>query len=1144
MKKHSLILAALLLLTMTLRAIPVNIKTAQKVAETFMQAQTGKRTTLQTINYADRETFTNFYVFGTENSFVIVSADDCVQPILGYSTETSFGTERMPENVFWWLKGYDDQISDAARNRTNASDAVAKEWRELTEGNGSKAQSDVVVEPLVQTLWNQYAPYSNLCPSASGITGCVATAMAQVMKRWSYPTTGVGSHSYTPENHPEYGEQSANFGETTYDWANMKDSYSSSYSDAEALAVATLMYHCGVSVDMNYGTSADGGSGAVSALVPTAWIQYFRYAPSARFVSRSSYSDSQWLALLKLELDEQRPLFYSGRYITADNKTGGHAFVCDGYRSDDYFHFNWGWGGNKNGYYAIGALNPNPGSAGAGSGSGTYNLDNAVVAWAEPISELAAPTLSVAAADQQIHLSWNAVDGAVSYVLYKDNTIIANDLTSTSYDDSNIESGAYYEYYVRAVSSETRSNPSNFVTGMTVYRDIAPSNLTAATSENEVLLNWTGYEGGSSIELHYAVESSGYAYGSTEDGGEYTPTYWAQRYPASLLANLIGMEINKVSACFYFASDYDFYVYNGGLTEADKIHSESFTKASASLSYTDFVFDTPLQIDCTKDLWIVFHNSDASIRWPALVGDYSSNDTEGKYISSSLNDLATNVLEAVNLTWLFRVSFTDGTYTYNLYDNGTEIVTNLSETNYTVSSPADNTVHQYTVKTNYYGGESEASNKAGIALGTASLASLELNDNDKMTLAENSTLTISGTLSNGNAANLILEDGAQLIHNSTGVKATVKKHIAPYTSNNDGWNFIASPVAETLTPNAANGLLTSSTYDLYYYEEPTCLWKNYKSNTFDLLAQKGYLYANETGTTLQFAGTLSPSNNNVTITELSHSASTLNGFNLVGNPFPCNATIDQDCYMIDGNHVVLASDTKVFAPCEGAFVKATSDEFVVTFTKSAESKGNSTKDYFDIVVTQDKANVDRARVRFGEGINMDKYTLDDNNTQLAFWQDGERFAVIYSDGQDELPLNFKTQQDGSYTLNLETLNANLDYLHLIDNLTGNDIDLLATPNYTFEAKASDYASRFRLVFSSICEDADDDDALAFIDNGNIVINNRDASNASLQVIDMTGHVVFCTDGVHTVSTDGMPAGVYVLRLVSNGDVKTQKIVIE
>ncbi len=412
-----------------------------------------------------------------------------------------------------------------------------------------------------------------------------------------------------------------------------------------------------------------------------------------------------------------------------------------------------------------------------------------------------------------------------------------------------------------------------------------------------------------------------------------------------------------------------------------------------------------------------------------------------------------------------------------------------------------------------------------------------------MIVTENSKLTVSGTISNNNPEHLILEDGAQLIHNSNGVKATVKKNIVPYTADDNGWYFIASPVLESITPSTANGLL-NGVYDLYYYDEPTYYWMNYRNNAFNLTYKQGYLYASNANTPLQFAGTLAPSNSSININGLSYSSTILKGFNLVGNPFACNATVDQDCYIIDNNEgiVVLAEQTPIIAPCTGVFVKATASDNSVTFTKSTSAKVTRTNNCLDLVITQGRSTADRARVRFGEGIGMEKYSMDDNHSQISLWQNGQDFAVAYANEGNEMPLNFKAAKNGTYTLSIEAEELGLDYLHLIDNLTGNDVNLLETPSYTFEAKTTDYASRFKLVYAPICEDADGDNAFAYLSDGNIIINNEDG--ATLQIVDMTGRVVFEGDATNRVSTSEMTSGVYILHLINGEAVHTQKIVVE
>ena len=292
-----------------------------------------------------------------DNGFVVVAGDDAVaNPVLGYTDSGSFSYDKIPDNLKWWLGEYARQIEYMTTHDITSAPAPT------FESNAG---------PLITTRWNQYEPYNNLCPIKQNervVTGCVATAMAQVINYYEWPKQGTGSHSY------EWNGQtlSADFGSTTYDWNNMADIYDGTNSDAENDAVATLMYHCGVSVDMNYDISANGGSGAFSMDVPVALVEYFGYASDVILKSRDYYSYNEWLSMLKAEIDARRPIYYS-----AQSTSGGHAFVLDGYNTDGYFHVNWGWGGLSDGYYQIATLNPYEGQgAGAGSDSGfAYDQD-------------------------------------------------------------------------------------------------------------------------------------------------------------------------------------------------------------------------------------------------------------------------------------------------------------------------------------------------------------------------------------------------------------------------------------------------------------------------------------------------------------------------------------------------------------------------------------------------------------------------------------------------------------------------------------------------------------------------------------------------------------------------------------------------
>ena len=1173
MKRFTTTLAVLLLASLPMMAERVTPETAQKAAQNFFNNNGAKSAQLTDLSKAAG--FPNLYIFTAEQGFVVMAADDCVQPILGYSLDGHFSTNDMPESFRWWLQGYSDEIQFAIDSKAKATAETAKRWKDLIDGNSKAGRATTVVEPLIQTKWNQNKYYNDLCPAVSdgpegkAYTGCVATAMAQIMKYWSYPSTGMGSNSYTWKGQT----LSANFGETTYDWNHMADYYEYYYANGtdqnanwlsepsaeEIAAVATLMYHCGVSVEMNYGGNSTGGSGAANYYVANALKTYFNYKNTAQHKQRSfNDTDDQWITMLKAELDAHRPIQYGGQDPNPNG--GGHAFVCDGYNSDDYFHFNWGWAGHYNGYFSINDLNTGANSGEAGAGNGVYTRDQEAVIGIEPGSMLPAPTnLAYTINDSnEIVLTWDEVSAAASYNVYRNGNQIGN-VSENTYSET--APFGTFTYYVRCVDANGQlSIASNTITVTIAYPTPVVKDLSATLSGNNANLNWSApewcYPETPSATLTYGAESSNSSVGPGSTGGSF---YWGNRHLANDLSEYDGKRLYKVSFYVNDPGAYECFIFKGTVTYSSSTYPSEeiahFTTTASSTGWIDLDLDETIVIESSQDLWVFIYDP-VGRAYPAVYSSFSQHTNGGYYSLHYPISSASGYLPSTfnNAAWLIKTYVTDGTYTYNLYRDGAVVAEGLTETSYNANLN-NNAANLFTVKTNFNGGETEASNQIGFAKGTASVATLEMATNDKMTLSEGSKLTVSGTMSNDKAENLILEDGAQLIHSSNGVKATVKKTLSPYTSGkNDGWHFIASPVEETVIPTVENGLLANE-YDLYYYDEPAHYWRNHKgtneTSNFKLNHMQGYLYANSAPTTLQFAGTLTPSTNSVTKENLSHSATELNGFNLVGNPFVCNATINQDCYVIEDSTVVLASNGKVFTPCEGAFVKATEENnHSVTFTKAGGAKSNGNNQCLDLVVFQDKSTLDRARVRMGEGTNMEKFSLDGNeSTQLAFWHDGQEYAVAYmgTDTASELLINFKVAKNGTYSIGIETNSLDVDYLHLIDNMTGANIDLLQQTKYTFAAKTTDYASRFRLVFSN-CEDTiggnDDDGAFAYISNGEIVVVG-DAGTASLQVVDMTGRVVVSVGG-HTrcVPTTGIPAGVYVLRLIDGHNVRTQKIVIE
>ena len=328
---------------------------------------------------AKSASYNEFYIFcGSGNQgFVIVSADDCVQPILGYSEESLFDVDNIPDVVRWWLDRYEEEIRQC-RTTCQPDERITRQWEQLLTDTESKDPTVVpVVGPLITTRWGQDGTgsptYNKFCPQTNtgihALTGCVATAGAQIMKYWNHPHSGRGSETYVVDGNPYTGSPdfggvtlTADFANTIYDWDNMPEALYPATSPVEEIdAVATLIYHVGVAVHMIYGVNVSNaylssGYYSTGASLEAAFRNHFKYSNTVCSVEESQFDHAEWVALLKSELNAERPMAYAG---------GDHAFVCDGYDSEDLFHFNWGWKGLYNGYYAIGSLNP---------GSHSYNI--------------------------------------------------------------------------------------------------------------------------------------------------------------------------------------------------------------------------------------------------------------------------------------------------------------------------------------------------------------------------------------------------------------------------------------------------------------------------------------------------------------------------------------------------------------------------------------------------------------------------------------------------------------------------------------------------------------------------------------------------------------------------------------------------
>ena len=383
-------LAVILAATGSASADTVTPEKAATVAQTFWSSAVHAKKSSVLATQPVEWNYTGIYLFACpDGGWVMVAADDEMKPILGYSPSGSFDTGNMPTALSQWLDGYQHQIeaiqSFRAENRTSvpAYPADAEAWQRLSKGIADNCPKSDTLAPLLTTLWNQTYPYNAMCPSGT-VTGCAATAQAQMMKYWNFPAFGSGNNTYVP---PRVGiEQSADFAHTLYDWDNMPDDPDYYATPEQIEAVATLMYHCGVSLNMDYGTAASGGSSALGlvgqegfASIDNSLKDNFHYSRNMQVKFKDyGFTNDTWRATLIAELNQRHPIVYCGAA-----EQGGHGFVCDGYDSRQYLHFNFGWSGVGDGYYTVDSISPGRGGAG-GNVTYTFNLQNAALIGAVP----------------------------------------------------------------------------------------------------------------------------------------------------------------------------------------------------------------------------------------------------------------------------------------------------------------------------------------------------------------------------------------------------------------------------------------------------------------------------------------------------------------------------------------------------------------------------------------------------------------------------------------------------------------------------------------------------------------------------------------------------------------------------------------
>ncbi len=530
----------------------------------------------------------------------------------------------------------------------------------------------------------------------------------------------------------------------------------------------------------------------------------------------------------------------------------------------------------------------------------------------------------------------------------------------------------------------------------------------------------------------------------------------------------------------------------------------------------------------------------------AVTNGYSIQSASGYYIgqTSDANGIATSdetvytntiTYDSENETTL--ISSSNAVLRYNSASNQTRFRYYKSST-YT----AQNAIQLYKkqTSTNYTRIED-------ITTTTATLPSIE--PTYLITVVDGGVLTLTGN-NNGTAANLIIEDGGQLItHNA--VQATLQKGITGYGDNiavTTGWYTIASPVVGTDMSSYATG-----TYDLFKYDEANHLWKNIKNNGSEFTSTsvaEGFLYANGANQTLPFAGEMKASNAEVTKALTCSSTDKLIGFNLVGNPFTCNLTSSMvkmngetlsTYYVSEGNanlKVRILSSTPI-KPGQGFFVQAPSACNLV-FNETPAGKGEM--DYKPTFISIEAGNTeftDNAYIQLGYGNTLRKMSINDNTPLVYVMNEGADYAAATVDElKGSMPVCFKAAATGQYTISVNTEGLDMSYLHLIDRFTGEDVNLLLEPTYSFIATKGDNESRFILSFTANCFNDSESETFAYQAGNDIFV----SGEGELQIFDVTGRMVSTTyvNGIETIKLPS--SGMYIFRLVGT-EVKTQKIVV-
>lgn len=445
--KKSLLLILGLLLTTSLLAGPVGKEEAKEKALAFLNGTVSQRAgvakaprRLQDLSLASSSDAYHVFNIGASNGFVIVSGSDLTPDIIGYTDEGAFDAQNIPDNMKAWLQEYTNQIAWVEKQGEVA--ASTSKARKVSAGVKE------AIAPLIQTKWNQVAPYNYQVPSGCA-TGCVATAMAQMLyycnQKEGFP---MGTIAYIAGYNDGNGHDvSACDKKASFDWANMQKTYTGleSTTAPEAVAVATLMQYCGAAVRMRYAST----SSATTMFVSEALNTYFGFDHHLKNLYRNLYTNAEWEDIIYQELAANRPVLYGGK-----SSGGGHAFICDGYDADGYFHINWGWGGLHDGYYLLSVVNPEKGGAGSGSAVDGYAMKQDAIIGFQKSTGDTTPEAAVVSCQQFDYLGTATVAKNQTNFQFDFTTHVKSELTFTHtfvfgvgvYDDEDHLVGEIKEY--------------------------------------------------------------------------------------------------------------------------------------------------------------------------------------------------------------------------------------------------------------------------------------------------------------------------------------------------------------------------------------------------------------------------------------------------------------------------------------------------------------------------------------------------------------------------------------------------------------------------------------------------------------------------------------------------------------------------